>query len=231
MNYCSLAFGTISLLAANVANASLLFDNVTNVPSVGFNGPADGSSTYTMGASFAAAKPEFTTISLQLAAGSASTNGSTMIYLVPDDGSGHGNGIPGLPIFENSTGTYTNLIGSQLIGAISDSSLTSTFAPVSFWVRPIITTLDQEYWIVAISSSKSSFEWSFAATDMGIGVAGQDYLNDAQTNGVPSDLLPTDNATGAYQFVIDTPEPATIAILGAGLAGLGCFRRYHSKSA
>jgi hypothetical protein len=37
-------------------------------------------------------------------------------------------------------------------------------------------------------------------------------------------------STGAYEMVVETPEPASIAIVGAGLAGLGFFRRRMQKT-
>ena len=226
----SLALGGIALLAvnaANVANAGVVFDNVTGVPSTGFSGPSDGGPTLTMGASFTAATPDFSSISLLLAAGSSSTTGSTLLYLVPDTGGGSGNGQSGLPAIEDNTGTFTSLAGSHLIGTISDTALTSSFGLKSFWVSPALLTTNQEYWVVAISDASSSFEWSYAGDDSGVGTGGQSYFNDF----AGSNLLPTSDSSGGYQMVVETPEPAAIAILGSGLVGLGFFRRRTARPA
>jgi len=40
------------------------------------------------------------------------------------------------------------------------------------------------------------------------------------------------NATnGAFEMQIDTPEPTSLALLGAGLTGLGFLRRRWAKKA
>ena len=227
MNFRNFALGAIALLAANAAHASVLFDNVTGIASAGSTGPTDGGPTTIMGASFTASKPDFSSISLSLAAGSSATTGSTMIYLVPDDGSGSANGTSGLPTIENASGTFTgSFTGSQLIGTIKDQSLTSGFSTVSLWVDPTINTKDNEYWVVAVSNPTSSFEWSYAGDGSGTGTFNQGYFN----NYGGSDLLPSSDATGGYQLAVATPEPTTIAILGAGLVGMGFFRRRSTST-
>ena len=228
MVFRNIILGAVALLAANAAHASVLFDNVTGVASDGFTGPRDGGQTTIMGASFTASVPNFSAISLSLAAGSAATTGSTLIYLVPDDGTGSANGISGRPIIENSSGTFTgSFTGSQLIGTIKDRSLTTGFSTISLWVDPMINTMNKEYWVVAVSNMASSFEWSYAADGTGNGTADQGYFN----NYSGSDLLPSSDVTGGYQLVVATSEPTTIAILGAGLAGIGLVRRRSMSNA
>jgi hypothetical protein len=41
----------------------------------------------------------------------------------------------------------------------------------------------------------------------------------------------TSDSTGAYTMIVDTPEPATLAVLGGSLATLGFFRRRFVKKA
>lgn len=227
MNYRSLAFGALGLLVANVAKADVLYDNVSGVPSAGYSGPSDGYSTDIVGTSFTAGSPDFSSISLLLARGNDVTTGSTMIYLVPDNGSGSGSGQAGLPTIEDNLGNFTSLSGSQLIATVSDASLSNTFSLVNIWVNPTITTQNQEYWVVAISNASSSFEWSYAGDASGVGTGGQAWINDSGG----SNLLPVSDVSGGYQMIVETPEPTTVAILGAGLAGLGYFRRKVAKKA
>lgn len=227
MNYRSLAFGALCLLVANVAKADVLFDNVNGVPSTGYSGPTDGLATGIMGASFTAGSPDFSSISLFLARGNDVTTGSTMIYLVPDNGSGSGAGQFGIPTIADNLGNFTSLSGSQLIATVSDTSLSSSFSLVNIWVNPMIATQNQEYWVVAISNASSSFEWSYAGDASGVGTGGQAWVNDSGTPG--TNLTPISDSQGGYQMVVETPEPTTVAILGGGLAGLGYFRRKVAK--
>ncbi len=163
---------------------------------------------------------------LLLAAESASTTGTTSIYLVADDGSSNTNGQSGLPTIEDNSGNFTSFAGAQLIGTVTDKSLTSNFSLVSFWVKPTIVTQDQEYWVVAQSSGNSSFAWALANDASGVGTAGQAYFNDYSG----SNLLPAADDSGGYQLVVQTPEPAAIAILGGALVSFGIFRRKFGRN-
>ena len=71
-----------------------------------------------MGASFTAASPNFSSISLELSANNSSDGGSVMVYLVPDNGSGGATGIAGAPTTENALGNFTNLNTAELVGTV-----------------------------------------------------------------------------------------------------------------
>jgi hypothetical protein len=211
----SLAYGALSLLAANAAHATVLFDNVTGVTSF-----LPLFSTPIQGASFTAPTPQFWSIGLFVAASNSGDGGSTEIYLVPDTGTGSGIGQFGRPTVADAGGTFTDLSGTQHVGTILDSSLSSSAALHRLEVDPAITTSNDEYWVVAISSAGSSFEWSTATDGSGVGTSGQGFLNDFGT-----DLLPGSDSAGGYQMVVETPEPTTLVLFGMGLLALGHVRR------
>jgi hypothetical protein len=226
-----LALSALAMLTANVAHATTYFDTI-NTPAV-FGGNADGPSdgVNLMAASFdVPGTPNFTSVTLALTADTPSDGGSTMVYLVPDDGSGALD-MAGFPMLN---GAGTNFANAVLLGTILDSSLditgtgpsltTLTISPTQI-ASVTSSTADNEYWIGLIASGSSSIEWNVTDPDDGPGLIGQSGYNNA--------VSVFDDSTGAYQMMasgnVPTPEPTTLAILGGGLAGLGYVRRRKAK--
>jgi len=227
-----LVFGALAMLTANVANATTYFDTIN--PPAAFSGNADGpvgDGVNLMAASFnVPGTPNFNSVTLALTADVPSDGGSTMVYLVPDDGSGAPN-LAGSPLLN---GAGTNFADAVLIGTILDSSLAVSGTGPSL-VQLTITpgevasvtsnTSDNEYWIGLLAGGSSSVEWNVTNPDNAPALLSQaDFNNAAGT---------FDDATGAYQMIVaanvSTPEPATLAILGCGLAGIGYVRRRKAK--
>ena len=225
MKYRILAIGALTLLATASANATVYFDN-TSAVSAGSDGPAADATTI-MAGSFTAAASDFSSINILLSASNSADGGSALVYLVPDNGSGGSNGLAGAPTTENGLGAFTNFGGAQLVGTILDSSLSASPSLASLWVSPSITTQNNEYWLELAPTAGASLAWSFDSDGSGTGVANQAYIN----NFAGGNLLPANDTDGAYQFSVETPEPATIAILSGGLVGLGFFRRRKPNKA
>ena len=89
-------------------------------------------------------------------------------------------------------------------------------------------TANNEYWVELLPQS-SSVEWASNIDGTGVGTANQASYTD-----VAGVVYPDNGSQGAGAFalrVVDAPEPATIGLLGAGLAGLGYFRRRQRTKA
>ncbi len=219
MNARILTLSAVALIASQTANATTYFSNITQ-PVAGIDGPAADGTTI-LGASFTAAAPDFSSISLLLSAGNSADGGSVSVFLVPDNGSGGSNGIAGAPTSQTPTGVFTNLNGALHVGTILDSALSASPSLAALWVNPTITTQDQEYWIELLPTAGASVAWAYDANAAGIGTTNQAYLN----NFGGGSLIPASDTEGTYEFAVATPEPATIAVLGTGLTAMGLLRR------
>jgi hypothetical protein len=218
MNIRIFAVSALALGLAHSANATVYFDSTmpsTN-PYSGTDGQADGNSY--SAASFSAGQPDFTQISLILSASNPTDGGSVMVYLVPDNGTGGSPGVAGNP---------GPLQDAALLTTISDSSLSVDPSLVTInlsgSVASSVSTENDEYWVWLQYSDGSSTLWSYGDSDIGgIGLTGQGNVDES---------FPTNNpdSDGVYDMVVDTPEPASLAILGGGLAGLGYLRRRKVK--
>ena len=230
MNARILALGISAILATNVAHASVLFDTIDAPagPSTGYDGPVSDS-TSIVAASFSSATPNFSQISLMLAADTPNDGGSSIVYLVPDNGSGGSLGVAGSPTF---AGSYTSAVQ---LGTIADNSLalagsgsTLVTLNVSYATDLAVAanTHDKEYWVALVPSGTSSVDWLFNDNGAGVGTTNQLFFNN---NGGTLGTLP--DSDGAYEMLVDTPEPGTLALFGSGLASIGYFRRRGAKKA
>lgn len=224
-----LALGALAVLVANVANAGTVFNTVSGIGSAGSDGfNADGATL--MGASFTAPTLDWGGAASLLLSNTAPNGGSALVYLVPDSG-GSSPGVASYPTIEDASGNFTGFAGSGalLLGTVTSAQLTSTPTLVSFSLPTAFATSNAEYWIVLdeLDQASSSISWSYEADGSGIGTAGQAFFNNV---GDPN-ITPVMDVDGVYQMVVNTPEPATFAILGAGLVGIGVIRRRKAKQA
>ena len=222
-----LVFGACAMLASNVANAAVLFDTV-NQTAVGFDGPVSDNVSVLAESFYAPSPAALSTISLTLSATTPSDGGSVLVYLVADNGAGGVSGKAGMPTYSGGT-TFNGYTNASLLGTVSDSSLVNSTvgsSTVSFNVAPTevtaasLVTSNNEYWVALVASGNSSFNWYYNANGSGTGKTNQYYFNN-----VGGTLSASADSTGAYQLQVTTPEPTTLAILGASLAGFGYLRR------
>jgi hypothetical protein len=229
MNSRVLAFGVLSILAATSlqASATTIYNSYSGASTGYDDGPGDGA--YTVAQEFNAGSAPFDTVQLALTAANTSDNGSVALYLVPNSNVNFG----------SSAGASFNFSGLTAIATIYDSALTTTGATgptasqlttLTIAASSIPAASDGELWLVVASATSgctvSSFGW-WSGTNGGVGTSGQLSANDGNNLWGTFDTT----AVGGDQYgliVSDVPEPATIAILGFGLAGLRYFRRRMS---
>ena len=241
MNVRSFAAAAAAIFVAHAANATVYFDsaNVAS-PTYGYDGKSDG--VIAAADSFTAGTPDFSQVSMLLSADTPTDGGSVSVFLVPDDGTGS-MGVAGNPQASTSGGVFSGFSGATLVGTISDASLAATGTgttlaslSVSPAIAASVSAPNKAYWIGLELSAGSSAEWYFGPDSTGAGATNQSNwyaFSSAQGGGTGTVLNSFDASAGGvggpYALIVSTPEPAALAILGAGLAGLGYMRRRGAK--
>jgi hypothetical protein len=196
-------------------------------------------------------------VQLQLEAGTPGDGGSLSLYLVPNNAVADPNVLGSPPSPQNNGGTGTTFAFSgpaTLLGSIADSSLplstpTSSGATLTLNLASLLSlTADTEYWLGVTATGSASFVFDHTTYLTGIGTSGQDnFFQAAVTNpacttnnvvcgtpGVPT-VYADANGQNIYEAALfssnisNIPEPASLALLGAGLAGLGMVRRRRAS--
>lgn len=146
--------------------------------------------------------------------------GSILVYLVP-------NGVGNLPSASGIT-----LTGATQLGTISDASLSTSPGVVT--IQTGVSVAAGTDWIALVDASTSDGDlWyrtgDLIGLDVGNNVGNTDAgLYDAHVSPAQTLISVTGNS---LELQIDAPEPASLAILGVGMAGVGFVRRRLTKNA
>ena len=175
----------------------------------------------------------FTSMSLWLAAGDRNDGGSITITLNADNSGQVGTQITSLgTILDSAMPQWVTPSGAALIGT-GYQLFTLPIAPTN---TPLSANTD--YWIVVDDAGSFSSAYTLGVdpgTSGFIGVAGTSLSfagsgDTVENNGAALALQVTAN-TVTVNSETDAPEPASLTLLGAGLAGLGVLRARAKRRA
>jgi hypothetical protein len=234
-----LLLGAAALLSPEVVRAAVVYDSIDINPAAFNSGLETGNTSWDWvdpsangpnASQFTVAYTQtLTSISLELSADTPDDGGLIVVVLMSDqNGSLPYTTIPD-PLTES--GSLATLTGTTVLATIQDSSLSQTSSLVT--INPGLVLAAGTYWIGTetallpgsaddpVNGTYGSGQWWWTNPDSSVPVT-----NNFHSVGSIGPFPVGGSANpGAYELIVDTPEPATIALLGGGLASLGYFKR------
>lgn len=239
MKIIGIASGFLAILAIGSAHAVPVYDTITGQTNVNGLAPNTTSGHGPIGDSFIAGSTEtITSVTLAMELKSAGGAGSELVYLVPDGSEGS----PSLPSY--TAGVPVTLTNAILLGTIFDNNpLLSTSSYTNITLTPTVTIGAGDYWIELVDGASANNgngdstitvdKWGYDTDVNGLGVPTSGNIV-STASAPPGSLVGDGTATPAltnevFELQIQTPEPSSLAVLGAGLLCLGFGRSRRSK--
>jgi hypothetical protein len=231
----SIAVAALALLVTNGAHATVLIDTITSMAggptNDGGSGPSsDGSVNVAASFTYSGSAP-ITSIVLGLGQYPSVGTGVTSAYLVPSVTVG---GLPSPDLNLSDEIAALGTINDSSLPSISATSIYQNYALAVASLSAVSLADGTQYWVLLEPAAGSNIAWGLNTAPNGsdIGTTGQYAYSGVNGSGDAS--YPIDGSVGGngpLELIVSTPEPATAALLGVGLGGLGFARRRAAKKA
>jgi hypothetical protein len=249
MKIPGIAVGLAALFVAGSANASVIYDTVTGQTADNHLKMLVQQNHAPLADSFSASLAEtITSVTVQLSDSNATSSthvtdtGSVLVYLVPDSG-----GLPSM--------SGLSLTDAVFLGSILDTSLLGGSVANNETLSVSDAIAAGNYWLVLTSGSDANnphgdtnptattAAWNTVLVSSlvsPIGVPGSGCVSasaNSTDTGLTCGIVTTSNPgnpngelfLAQVDASVPTPEPTSLALLGAGLMGLGISRRRFKK--
>jgi hypothetical protein len=246
MKIFGIAIGIAALIAAGSAKAAVVYDTIDGLTADNHLKLLVQQNHAPLADAFTAALAEtISSVTVQLTDSSATSSthvtdtGSVLVYLVPASG--------GLPSASGLT-----LTGADFLGSISDTALIGGGVVNNEKLATNASIAAGNYWLVLTSGSDpnnfngtvnptaTTAQWATILTSTAAGSPGlptsgfvsasANSTDTAFVGGIITSSNPSNPNGEVFMAEVATPEPASLALLGVGVIGLGIGRRRAKKS-
>src|SRR5439155_4978154 len=110
----------------------------------------------------------------------------------------------------------------------SPASYSTSLAQTTFTAGSLSLAANSTYWVV-LQANSGEFDWAWTSDNTGSGVGFQDTYGESPDAGASWFTVNTDPVQFSVSALSPVPEPGSLALVGAAVAGFLAHRRCRSR--